>query len=215
MRLILILLSSLFLISCSGYEPVNEGDFAGHPQSAPEEEQQDTPTDQTQNTPPTQVTPTLPPPSSPVAQPERTPPSQSYNCTNSIEVECGFDISLSNWSSRARISELIRIPKGKILASKIITSNSTTAGGSFSFETPSGSSNPRTYLWISLTPGGVPLSDRCKQDYVSFIYSLKWTQFEYRSCTLAPNQVYFINLQHYSPAYEASYVKRHLSKSAQ
>ena len=112
-------------------------------------------------------------------------------------VVCQYEISASDWASPGTEDARLNIPKGKILASKLQTSSSSLNYGRISFWTPVGAKARTVDIWISETPGGDPLSDRCFSDGNSLNYALPWTQFPYtKFCTLEPSTDYFMNIKH-------------------
>lgn len=229
MRLILILLFPLYLISCAGHDLSIEGDYSkentDQPQApdadqAPPENQnppvaKDSPADQgspavqnppaNQNPPADQSQPLVPNPLPDQSQPA----SESTTCVNTQKIVCGYDLPLSEWVKDG--TEItVKIPASKTLVTTIKTSDSTTQYGNIAFQTTVGGATPSTLGWISRTPGGAPLSDKCDFGSRGFIYSYRWQQYEYRSgCNLSPNQTYFLNMQHAYIRDDASYVIRH------
>lgn len=120
-------------------------------------------------------------------------------------VTCGFDIAA--WPKEA--NKTVTIPKGGIIASKFTTHASTNAYAKFLFEARAASPYPGTDFWVSRTPGGPAISDKCSRSGVSMIFSLDWTQgSNSRKCQLAPSTTYYMNMKHTNAKTNASTVYR-------
>ncbi len=137
-------------------------------------------------------------------------------CTGQLpaDVTCGYEISEADWISLATETVRITIPKGKTLASRFKTSDSTTSHGRFQYQTPPSTPAATVITWVSLTPGGVELSAACSRGPAVKTYSFTWTQFDNRYCDLLPSQVYYLNIRHTDVNNPASSINRDIVTSS-
>lgn len=151
-------------------------------------------------------------PTEPEPQPEPEPepePEPSGPCISGSSYVCAYNITSSNWSNKRGSDERLSIPQGKALVSTFTTSSSTSLMGMISFQAKP--DRPLTQYWISTEPNG-PAVANCS-GRASFLYSIKWYQFERMSytCNLAPSTTYFLNLKHSSSNQRATTVYRSLN----
>jgi hypothetical protein len=142
------------------------------------------------------------------------PPPQTGACVNTAEVECGFNISKTEWAAESISYTTVNKPKGNTLVSAI---NTTDRGSSaycyIGFAPPFANRNGVLDIWISTTPNGPELdTGDCGKEAVSTFFQLDWTATAsgYK-CVLTGGQRYFFNMRHINPDAEWSNSQRYVN----
>ena len=148
-------------------------------------------------------------PTVPTVPPVPTVPDVVEKCRNSATIVCKYAISASQWASTRKLVQVVAVPKGKTLVSAFHT-NGRRKHGSMQFSEWAGVSTNSTDVWISATPAGEPLSKRCHKPNSSFVFTLKYTQYDGRYCTLKRNTTYYLNMRQVDPNEEEGVMERRL-----
>ena len=92
----------------------------------------------------------------------------------------------------------VTVPRNKTIASAFSASGTSEAKGAFVWITPSGKKSYNTLAWISLTPGGEALSNRCDvgPSNLTFYITYALNNDSSRVCSLTPGADYFLNVKH-------------------
>jgi hypothetical protein len=130
-------------------------------------------------------------------------PPPSDNCVDSDTVECGFNISKTEWAAESISYTTVNIPQGKTLVSAINTTDrGSSAYGYIGFAEPFANRNGVLDIWISETPNGLELdTGDCGKEAVSTFFQLDWTATasSVYKCALTGGQRYFFNMRHINP----------------
>jgi len=157
-------------------------------------------------------TPDPDPDPEPGTDPGTEDPGETQGCTPSTAIECAYHFSAADWQKGVTKPLILTVPKAKTLVSAFTASASDGAAGSFSFQTYTGQQTPKTRVWVSTTPNGEALSATCDRTG-QFVYTLAWSQFPYRMCSLEPGTSYFLNIKHVDPKQGAVIIMRSLSNN--
>ena len=144
------------------------------------------------------------PPSGPVEPPVGT------GCIDSYEIQCGYNVTAAQWASTRVLRTEMEVPRRKTLVSQFITSGDTEAGGSIQFSELGGLPTKATDVWISREPNGPAMESRCERFNSSFVYSLRWTQWDFKYCDLDTNTTYYINMRQVDPSASKYFIERFL-----
>ena len=126
--------------------------------------------------------------------------SSSSSC-DSLDVECGENIPDSVLGLTREYVTIFTIPgSGKTVAQAFTTTDRLTSYGLLEFLDVAGDAfTPAINFWVSLFPGGEPISQRCLGERIAVHGTMRWmiSDLGYSWCDLAPNQAYYLNVKHY------------------
>ena len=129
----------------------------------------------------------------------------AYDCTNlPPNVECGENIPDSVFGETREYVTIFNIPgSGKTVAQAFKTTNRSTSYGKFDFlDVPGEAFTPARNFWVSLSPGGKAISQRCLGERTNVHGTMRWMipDLEVNWCDLEPNQDYYLNVSHWDAA---------------
>jgi hypothetical protein len=126
-------------------------------------------------------------------------PPQTGACVNTTDVQCGYNISKTEWAADSISYTTVVIPQGKTLVSAINTTDrGSSAYGYIGFAEPFANRNGVLDIWISETPNGLELdTGDCGKEAVSNSFLINWTATAYlNKCVLTGGKRYFFNMRH-------------------